>query len=435
MTATITVFLADDNLLVRTGVRALLQRHADLEIVGEAADYDELVAGAEAAGPQVVVTDIRMPPTFQREGIEAAKVVRKRHPGTGIVILSQFDDPEYAVALLSEGSAGYGYLLKDRVAEGDELVEAIRAVAGGGTALDPSIVDALVRPVSADGMAAADEELLQDVAAGRPIKAIAAARGTTPESVADDVEKLFLRLAQGASSGTAGALRRLRLLHQAIVDREEQGETLSRLLPGGLAEKLRTEGRAIGETEEVEVTVLMSDIRGYSGIAEKADPSELARMLNEHRAAMNDEIIGRGGTVMQFVGDAVMAVFGAPFPQPDHADRAVATALAMHAAQAEVDRGWAARGLPAFGLGIGLSSGRAAAALLGSEERLEYTVVGDTVNLSQRLQDLARPAGRTVVSQATWDLLTDPPSGVVPLDATLVKGRETPVHGWIVEAP
>src|SRR3954449_7249248 len=124
----ITVFLADDNLLVRSGVRALLTRHPDLEVVGEAADHDELVNGAEATNPQVVVTDIRMPPSFQREGIDAAKEIRKLHPGTGVVILSQYDDPEYAVSLLGEGAAGYAYLLKDRLAEGDQLVDAIRAV-------------------------------------------------------------------------------------------------------------------------------------------------------------------------------------------------------------------------------------------------------------------------------------------------------------------
>ena len=85
------------------------------------------------------------------------------------------------------------------------------------------------------------------------------------------------------------------------------------------------------------VTVLMSDIRSYSAIAEHADPSQLAGQLNTHRAAMNQAILGQAGTVMQFVGDAVMAVFGAPFPQPDHADRAVAAALAMHALQAEIN--------------------------------------------------------------------------------------------------
>ncbi len=115
-TGTISVVLADDNLIVREGVRALIERHKDLRIVGVAADYDEVIQEATSLHPQVLVTDIRMPPEFNREGIDAAKEVRKRHPGTGVVILSQYDDPEYAVSLLAEGSAGYGYLLKDHIA-------------------------------------------------------------------------------------------------------------------------------------------------------------------------------------------------------------------------------------------------------------------------------------------------------------------------------
>ena len=139
----ITVFLADDNVIVREGVRALLGLEADLEVVGTADDYDSLIAGAEAAAPQVLVTDIRMPPSFQQEGINAAKEVRKRHPGTGVVILSQYDDPDYAISLLSDGAAGYAYLLKDRVAEGNQLARAVREVAAGGSVLDPKIVEAL----------------------------------------------------------------------------------------------------------------------------------------------------------------------------------------------------------------------------------------------------------------------------------------------------
>jgi len=92
--ATISVFLADHNLIVPKGVRALIERYADLSVVGVADDYDSVITGAEAARPQVLVTDIRMPPAFQREGIDAAKQVRKRHPGTGVVILSQYEDPE-----------------------------------------------------------------------------------------------------------------------------------------------------------------------------------------------------------------------------------------------------------------------------------------------------------------------------------------------------
>ena len=146
---------------------------------------------------------------------------------------------------------------------------------------------------------------------------------------------------------------------------------------------------------------------------------------------MNDAILAAEGTVMQFVGDAVMAVFGAPIPQADHADKALAAAAAMHAAQA----GWTAGGrvgLAPFGIGIGLSTGQVAAALLGSEERLEYTMVGDTVNLSQRLQDVARPGGTTVLSEATLRALATPPCRGRRLARATVKGRSTPVTAWRV---
>ncbi len=269
----ITVLLADDNLIVREGVRALLARDPDVEVVGVAGDYDELVARAVQLHPQVLVTDIRMPPTFQNEGIEAAKEVRKRLPGTGIVVLSQYDSPEYAVSLLADGAAGYAYLLKDRVADSDRLARAIRDVATGGSMLDPEIVAALVSPARQHGVLSDDEEnLLRQVAEGRPVKAIAASRNVPAAVVNDAIEALFLTLARGASAGQDDALHRLRLLHTAILDREEQGETLSRLLPGGLAEKLRTDRGAVDRTERLVVTVLMSDVRGYSAIAERSDP-------------------------------------------------------------------------------------------------------------------------------------------------------------------
>jgi DNA-binding NarL/FixJ family response regulator len=428
----ITIFLADDNLIAREGVRALLSMEEDFEVVGVAADFDGLLEGAENAAPNVVVTDIRMPPNFQREGIEAAKEVRKRHPGTGIVILSQYDDPEYAVALLSEGAAGYAYLLKDRVAEGDQLARAIREVATGGSMLDPKVVEALVQPVSSEGdLSAAEERLLVQVAEGRTIKAIAVGEKTTSESVSVSVEKLFLKLAEGASQGRRDALRHLTMLHQAIVDREEQGERLSRLLPGGLVDEVLRQGRRPGESERLVVTVLMSDVRGYSTIAEAADPSVLARQISEHRGQMSRAIIAQSGTVMQFIGDAVMGVFGAPLPQDDHADRAVRAATAMHAAQDVLNTQWAEAGLPAFELGIGLSTGEVAAALLGSEERLEYSVVGDSVNLAQRLQQWAA-GGETVLSEATFaGLSTD----VVAerLEPQRVKGRQAEVVAYRVD--
>src|SRR2546421_4098903 len=228
----IRVFLADDNLIVREGVRALLATAPDIEVIGVAGSYQELVDGAEKAAPQVLVTDIRMPPSFQREGIEAAKEVRKRHPGTGIVVLSQYDEPDYAIALLSEGAAGYAYLLKDRVADGDQLFRAIREVTTGGSMLDSRIVEALVRPASqGTDLSSDEEELLQMLAEGKPIKAIAVARRTTPADVDDALQRLFLKLAQAASGGAARALRRPPPFHQAVVDREEAGERPKPPLP------------------------------------------------------------------------------------------------------------------------------------------------------------------------------------------------------------
>jgi adenylate cyclase len=431
VTSTISVFLADDNLIVREGVAALLRRESDLEIVGVAEDYDGLVRDAIALAPQVLVTDIRMPPKFQSEGIDAAKELRRHHPGTGIVVLSQYDEPEYAIALLSDGAAGFGYLLKDRVAEGDQLARAIRTVATGGSALDPSIVNALVQPVSGTaGIGPHEDELLRLLAAGTPMKAIAVAQHTTPEAVADDIERLFRVLAEQAGAGVGSALRRLRMLHQAIIDREEQGDRLARMLPGGIAEKLRREGRGAGDSEELDVTVLMSDVRGYSAIAERVAPTALAGQLNGHRAAMNRAILSIGGTVMQYVGDAVMAVFGAPERCDGHELLSVQAAAAMHESQSALNAEWENQGLEPFLLGIGVSTGRVAAAMLGSEEHLEYTLVGDAVNLAQRLQQFAA-GGETVLSEPTWlGLGSSAPTDAEYLPPTTVKGRSQLVAAW-----
>jgi class 3 adenylate cyclase/DNA-binding NarL/FixJ family response regulator len=427
--ARISVLLADDSLIVREGLRALLAMTEDVDVIGVAGDYDELVAQAEELAPQVIVTDIRMPPTFQREGIDAARLVRKRHLGTGIVILSQYDDPEYAIALLSEGASGCAYLLKDGVAEGDQLARAIRTVSTGGSLLDPKIVESLVRPAGEADLSPAEDELLGMVAEGVPVNGIAIKRRTTGADVTASVEQLFFKLAKQASVGGEAGLRNLRRLHQAIVDREEQGERLSRLLPGGIADRLR---HGAGTTERLVVTVLISDVRGYSGIAEASDPSALAAQLKQHRTVASDAILAERGTVMQFVGDSVMAVFGAPEPQVDHADCALRAARAMHEAQQELNRHWKLAGLPAFELGIGLSTGLVAAALIGSAERAEYSLVGDAVNMAQRLQQFAA-CGETVLSEATYAGLTRSPKAE-QIGPAPVKGRKELVTAFRVPA-
>ena len=426
--ARISVLLADDSVIVREGLRSMLAMTDDVDVIGVAGDYDELIARAEELAPQVIVTDIRMPPTFQREGIDAARLVRKRQLGTGIVILSQFDDPEYAVALLSEGASGCAYMLKDGVATGDQLAKAIRIVSTGGSMLDPKIVEALVRPVSESELSPVEEELLGMVAEGRPLKAIALTRETTGADVAASVEQLFLKLAKQATGGGDAGLRNLRRLHQAIVDREEQGEVLSRLLPGGIADRLRLGGH--DETERLVVTVLISDVRGYSAIAEASDPSRLAGQLKDHRTIASDAVLAERGTVMQFVGDSVMAVFGAPEPQADHADRALCAAVAIQRAQVALNKRWQGAGLPAFELGVGLSTGLVAAALIGSAERAEYSVVGDAVNLAQRLQQFASP-GETVLSEATYAALSRAPQAE-RIGPAQVKGRKEPVTAFRV---
>jgi class 3 adenylate cyclase len=209
-------------------------------------------------------------------------------------------------------------------------------------------------------------------------------------------------------------------------------QSLSRLVPGGLAERLRTDPGLLSRTARLTLTVLMSDVRGYSGIAERTEPTALAQQLNEHRRAMNEVVLRDGGTVMQYVGDAVLAVFGAPDPQPDHAVRALRAALGMQEAQQRLDTQWTARGLEPFGLGIGVCTGEVAAAFLGSEERLEYTVVGDTVNLAARLCDLARPAGSTVASAATV-AATGGLLHTQPLAAVHVKGRVATVSAYRID--
>ena len=431
--ARITVLLADDSLIVREGVKAMLAREPDIEVVGEAGDYDEVVARARDLAPDVLVTDIRMPPALQREGIDAAREVRKDRPGTGVVILSQYLEPAYAISVIGEDSSGWGYVLKDRVADGDQLAMAVRSVATGGSMLDPAIVAALEEPIARDdsGLDEAERELLHLVAQGRPIKAIAAAQGTTPAAVARAVEALFLKIAKGASDGAEESLRLLRTLHQAIVERADQGESLSRFLPGGVADRLRERGPLIGKTETLEVTVLMSDVRGYCEIAERTEPAQLAGQLNEHRAEMTNAVLAQGGTVMQFAGDAVLAVFGAPEPRAGHAALALGSARGMHERQAVLNASWREHGIPEFALGIGLSTGTVAAALLGSEERVEYSIVGDTVNLADRLQAKAE-RGQIVASEATVRQLGS--VAATRLEADVVKGRRAPVPAYRIEA-
>src|SRR4029453_2519620 len=138
------VVFAEDNYLVREGTSALLQATDEVELIGTASSFDELMTAVEELKPEVVLTDIRMPPSNTTEGIDAARRIRADHPDIGVVVLSQFAEGAYAYGLLKDGAGGLGYLLKERVANLEELVRAINEVARGGSVLDPKVVEALV---------------------------------------------------------------------------------------------------------------------------------------------------------------------------------------------------------------------------------------------------------------------------------------------------
>jgi DNA-binding NarL/FixJ family response regulator len=172
----------------------------DFELVGVAADLPQLLALAQEQQPDVVVTDIRMPPTGTDEGIRAAAWLREHQPATGVVVLSQYVAPRYAVALLEHGSAGRAYLLKERVASVDELARAIRTVAAGGSVIDSQVVDELVRARSAQrssGLAlltARETEILAEMAQGKSNSAIAAALFVTERAVEKHTNSIFAKL-------------------------------------------------------------------------------------------------------------------------------------------------------------------------------------------------------------------------------------------------
>ena len=248
------------------------------------------------------------------------------------------------------------------------------------------------------------------------VEAVLRAAGTALDNARLQAE---LRAGQRQAERSSEELDRAEATHRRM----------TRLLPGGLAERISHDPEAFTTTELLTVTVLMSDIRSYTALAETAPPAQLAAQLNEHRQAMNDAVLAHGGTVMQYVGDAVMAVFGAPEPLDGHEARALAAAAQMHNGQDALNATWADRGLPPFGLGVGLSTGQVAAALLGSRDRVEYTLVGDTVNLASRLCDAARPAGSTVASAATMSG-SNMADGYELLPALHVKGRAATVAAY-----
>jgi len=194
------VVFAEDNYLVREGTAALLSASGEVDLVSLASTYDELMTAVDQDRPDAVLTDIRMPPTSTTEGIDAARKIRADHPEIGVVVLSQYAEEEYAYELLKDGAAGLGYLLKERVADLDELVRALNEVARGGSVLDPKVVEALVARkdrVAHSPLAQLTErerEVLGQMAQGKNNAAIAKSLFLTERAVEKHINSLFHKL-------------------------------------------------------------------------------------------------------------------------------------------------------------------------------------------------------------------------------------------------
>jgi len=190
------VVFAEDSYIVREGVRMLLEE-AGYEIAALAEDYDELMAAVESASPEVVITDIRMPPTRSDEGVRAAREIRAAHPEIGVVVLSQYVEPDYALALLEDGSAGVAYLLKERVGDIEQLTRAIEAVSEGGSVVDPKVVDALVAGRIArkiDRLTPRESEVMAELATGKSNAAIADTLYLSERAVEKHINSIFTKL-------------------------------------------------------------------------------------------------------------------------------------------------------------------------------------------------------------------------------------------------
>ncbi len=194
------VVLADDNYLVRAGIAALLAEVDELELVDSVADPQSLLKSVREHQPDAVLTDIRMPPTHTTEGIDAAKQIRAEHPSTGVVVLSQYVEEEYAMALLADGVDGLGYLLKERVSDVEELVRALTDVARGGSALDSKVVEGLMMRKSAEassplrGLTVKERSVLEQMATGRTNATIAKTLYMSERSVEKHISAVFQKL-------------------------------------------------------------------------------------------------------------------------------------------------------------------------------------------------------------------------------------------------
>jgi adenylate cyclase len=222
---------------------------------------------------------------------------------------------------------------------------------------------------------------------------------------------------------------------RGLAERDRVRDLLDKNVSPEVAAQLLRDGAALGG-EEREVTILFADIRGFTMLSEKLPPQHLVKLLNRYFNRMSAAIEAQGGIIDKFIGDAIMALFGAPVSQSDAADRALAAGLAMERALAELNRELAAEGIAPIEIGIGVNSARVVAGNIGSQRRLNYSVIGDGVNVASRLQSLTRVPqyGATLITSAATLAAVRAPDkfSTRPLGPVIVKGRAEAVEIFAV---
>jgi DNA-binding NarL/FixJ family response regulator len=203
----VNVVIADDHYLVREGTRSLLESSGEVVVLAAVENADALLDAVGRLHPDAVITDIRMPPTHQTEGIEAAHEIRARHPDVGVVVLSQYVNSLYAFELFRDGTSGLAYLLKDRVGELDELVRALREVTAGGSVIDPKVVEGLLarrqQPAASllETLTAREMEVLAEMAQGKSNAAISETLFISPSAVEKHINSIFAKLMLSSEDG------------------------------------------------------------------------------------------------------------------------------------------------------------------------------------------------------------------------------------------
>lgn len=363
------VVMAEDSALLREGLRRLLDADDSIDLVGVAADFDELMAAVDQHNPQVVVTDVRMPPTGTDEGVRASDALRLSHPHIGVLLLSQYDEPAGARRLLAHGAAGRGYLLKDRVAEPEQLVSAIRAVAAGGSVVDPAVVDGLLRGAESRGITPVQRRVLLEMARGRNEQQAGEVLGLTPTAVAEEVAGL------SALFGTdAGGLQAAASILTELMSTETGGARLA--------------------------TVLFTDVVGSTDHLSRLGDDGWRTLLRRHDSLTGELVARSGGTITERTGDGLLALFPS-------------TVAAVGAAR-ELTSRVAELGLV---LRIGIHAGEVHSDSRGTS--------GIAVHIAARV--LAEcPAGSILVTSTVADLMTG--SGVVFDEHAQVELKGVPGH-------